>query len=180
MPRLTIRTDRLILRDFQSSDLDAYCELRAHPDFQRFYPAEEVSTKKSAELLGEFLGWASELPRLRYQLAIEEPRLGLLGSCGVRITGDDKDRATFGCELGREYWGRGYAVEAARALIGFAFSDLGVRRIQAETLSENRPALSLARRLGMRIEARHSRGRRFQGRSWDTVALGIDAAEWRW
>lgn len=178
MARLTIRTARLILRDFQPSDRDAYCELRAHPDFQRFYPAKDVSTKRSAELLGEFLCWATEIPRLRFQLAIEEPRLGLIGSCGVRIIGDDKDQATFGCELGREYWGRGYAVEAARALIGFAFSDLGVRRIQAETLSENRPALSLARRLGMRVETRHRRGQRFQGRLWDRVTLGIDFSEW--
>ena len=178
MARLTIRTARVILRDFRPTDLDAYCELRAHPDFQRFYAARDVSTKRSAELLGEFLCWATEIPRLRFQLAIEDPGLGLLGSCGVRITDDDRVQATFGCELGREYWGRGYAIEAARALIGFAFSELGVQRLIAETLSENRSALSLARRLGMRVEGRHRGGQEFQGRLWDTVTLAIVSSEW--
>jgi RimJ/RimL family protein N-acetyltransferase len=77
--RLTIRTARLILRDFRPSDLDVYCELRAHPDFQRFHAARDVSTMRSVELLGDFLCWARKISRLRFQLAIEEPRLGLLG-----------------------------------------------------------------------------------------------------
>ena len=70
-----IRTPRLILRDFRSSDLVAYSGLRAHPDFQRFYPAHDTSAEMSAELLGEFLNWAAENPRSRYQLAVEEPRI---------------------------------------------------------------------------------------------------------
>lgn len=76
----------------------------------------DSSCGTSAELLGKFLAWAAETPRLRYQLAIEEPRIGLLGSCGVRIMDPDRRQASFGCELGRDHWGHGYAAEAARAL----------------------------------------------------------------
>ena len=173
-----IRTARLILRDFQPSDLVAYCELREHPDFQRFYPAHDVSGERSAELLSEFLNWVTENPRYRYQLAVEEPRLGLIGSCGIRITDPEHLQVSFGCELGREHWGHGYAIEAARALIEFAFSELGMHRIHAEALTENRPALSLARNLGMRIEGLHRQSRQFQGRWWDTVTLAILCSEW--
>lgn len=174
-----IRTPRLILRDFRPSDLDAYCQLRAHEDFQQFYPSREITTQRSGELLREFLSWAAENPRLRFQLAIEEPRLGLIGSCGLRISHVDRGQASFGCELGREFWGHGYAIEAARALVGFAFSELGVHRIEAETLAENRSAVSLARRLGMRIESRKQKSRQFRGRTWETLTLAIRSSEWK-
>ena len=175
---IMIRTARLNLRDFRPSDQVAYCGLRANPDFQRFYPAYEVTSNRSVELLGEFLKWAAESPRCHYQLAVEKPGLGLLGSCGVRITDADHFQASFGCELGREFWGHGYAMEAARGLIGFAFSHLGMHRIHAEALTENRSALSLARRLGMRVEGRHRERLQFQGRWWDTVTLAILSSEW--
>jgi len=173
-----IRTPRLILRDFRHSDLDAYCQLRAHEDFQQFYPSRDVSAERSGELLSEFQRWATENPRVCFQLAIEEPRLGLLGSCGLRITHGDQGQASFGCELGPEYWGHGYAIEAARALIGYGFAELGVHRVRAETLAENRSALSLARRLGMRVEGRHRESRHFRNRWWDTITLAILSSEW--
>jgi len=173
-----IRTPRLILRDFRPSDLDAYCQLRAHEDFQQFYPSRDVSAERSGELLREFQRWATENPRLRFQLAIAEPRLGLLGSCGLRITVADQGQASFGCELGPEYWGHGYGIEAARALIGYGFAELGVHRVLAETLAENRSALSLARRLGMRVEGRHRESRHFRNRWWDTMTLAILSSEW--
>lgn len=173
-----IRTPRLILRDFQLSDLDAYCQLRADKDFQRFYPAHDVSTERSGELLREFQRWATENPRLRFQLAIEEPRLGLLGSCELQITDADQGQASFGCKLGPEYWGHGYAIEAARALVGYGFAELGVHRVFAETLAENRSALSLARRLGMRVEKRHRESRHFRSRWWDTMTLAVLSSEW--
>ena len=173
-----IRTPRLILRDFRISDLDSYCQLRADQDFQRFYPAHEVSIERSGELLREFLSWAMEDPRLRFQLAIEEPHRGLVGSCGLRISDVDRGEASFGCELGREFWGRGYALEASRALFGYGFSELGVHRVVAETLAENQAGRSLARRLGMQGNECHRKGRYFRGRWWDTVTLSILASEW--
>jgi RimJ/RimL family protein N-acetyltransferase len=168
----------LVLRDFLLSDLPAYRALREHPDFQRLQTERDVSPDRSVELLREFVDWAAESPRLRYQLAIEKPENGLLGSCGVRITAVDHAGASFGCELGREHWGNGYALEASRAVIEFAFSELGVHRVHAETLVENQAALSLAERLGMRVEGRHRESRLIRGQWWDTVTLAVLATEW--
>ena len=53
-------------------------------------------------------------------------------------------------------------------MMDFAFGELGLRRIHAETLAQNHAALMLARKLGMRIEGRHA----------DTVTLAIRAPEW--
>jgi hypothetical protein len=59
-----------------------------------------------------------------------------------------------------------------------AFSELGVDRVEAETLVENRPALSLAHRLGMRIVGGAQKSRQFRGRTWDTVTVAILSSEW--
>jgi RimJ/RimL family protein N-acetyltransferase len=176
---MILRTPRLILRDFLPSDLQAYCALREHPEFQRLRTERDVSPERSAELFHEFVEWAGESPRSRYQLAIEKPEQGLIGSCGVRITAADHSEASFGCELAREHQGKGYALEAGRALIAFAFAELGLHRIHAETLAENQAALSLARKLGMRVEGRHKESRWIRDKWWDTVTLAVLATEWK-
>jgi RimJ/RimL family protein N-acetyltransferase len=129
----------------------------------------DSSPERSGELLHQFVEWSLERPRSRYQLAIEEPKDGLIGSCGVRITCEGGSGASFGCELARDHWGRGYGLEAGRAMIDFAFRELGLDRIHAETLARNQAALALASRLGMRVERRHE----------DMVTLGILASDWK-
>ena len=54
-------------------------------------------------------------------------------------------------------------------MIDFAFRELGLDRIHAETLARNQAALALASRLGMRVERRHE----------DMVTLGILASDWK-
>jgi RimJ/RimL family protein N-acetyltransferase len=165
---MILRTPRLVLRDFLPSDLAAYRAFREHPDFRRLRIESDLSPERSAELLHAFIAWAAETPRSRYQLAIEKPVDGLIGSCGVRMTVPDRADASFGCELAREQWGKGYGLEAGRAMIDFAFAQLGLNRVHAETRVQNRAALMLARKLGMRIEERQE----------NTVTLAVLAAEW--
>jgi len=54
--------------------------------------------------------------------------------------------------LGSAFRGHGYATEAARALIAFAFNELNMARLVATTEYENQASLNVMRRLGMRIE----------------------------
>ncbi len=166
---MILQTPRLRLREFLPSDLTAYSAIRDHPDFRLLLNGRDSSPEGSSELLHRFVEWSLESPRSRYQLAIELSTDGLIGSCGVRIQCVGGSDASFGCELAREHWGRGYGLEAGRALIEFAFHELGVDRIYAETLARNHAALALASRLGMRVEKRHD----------DRVALEVLASEWK-
>ncbi len=143
MGTLVINTERLVLRDFTQTDLPAYQALCSHSDFQRFYSEDDAAPEKAAQLLKMFTGWATEQPRTKFQLAIEIPSAELIGSCGVRITSVDEKQGTFGCELDRAHWGKGYALEASRAVINYGFAELNLHRIYAETNSENIPAIAL-------------------------------------
>jgi Acetyltransferases, including N-acetylases of ribosomal proteins len=125
-----------------------------------------------------FIAQAAERPRTKFQLAIEIPSGEIIGSCGIRITSPDGKQGSFGCELGQAYWGKGYAYEAACAVIGFGFTELGLHRIYAETISHNSSAIRLAEKLGMRVEGELREDRYFKGRWWNTTILSILRSEW--
>lgn len=165
------QTNRLVLRDFQRTDLSAYQELCSHPEFRRFYPEQDASPEETEQRLSMFIAWADEQPRRHFQLAIIRSSNELIGSCGVRITSEAERQGSFGCELGRAYWGRGYAYEAGHTVIQFGFRTLGLHRIWADTIVENEAAVRLAEKPGMRLEGVLRDNRRFRGRWWSTRAL---------
>jgi ribosomal-protein-alanine N-acetyltransferase len=175
---LIIKTEHLILRDFSRADLPAYQELYSHPDFQQFYSEEDAAPEKVAQLLNMFIGWRNEQPRTKFQLAITLPSAALIGSCGVRVTSVKDKQATFGCELSRAHWGRGYALEASKAIINVGFNKLDLHKIYAETNSENLAAVRLAQKLGLRVEEKLRENIEFRGRWWDTTILSILKSEW--
>lgn len=179
MSVLAIRTDRLLLRDFRPEDLPAYAELRAHPDSRRFSAEEEAHPGGVEELFGMFLTWSRERPRHRNQLAIVVPPGEVVGSVGIRVTSETNRQGSFGCELDPRFWGRGYALEAARAMLDYGFRELGLHRIHADTLEENAAAVNLAEKLGMRREGTLRENRRFGGRWWNTVVLSVLESEWQ-
>jgi RimJ/RimL family protein N-acetyltransferase len=74
--------------------------------------------------------------------------------------------------------GRGYATEAARAVLQLGFGDLGLHRIIARLDERNEPSARLARRIGMRQEARLVHNEVFKG-EWSTeLDFAMLAGEW--
>ncbi len=175
---MVIGTERLVLRDFRQTDLPAYQTLCSHSELRRFYPEEDTTPGEAEQLLSMFIGWAAERPRTKFQLAIQLPSATLIGSCGVRITSVEEKQATFGCELSPTHWGKGYALEASRAVVSFGFAELDLHRIYAETNSENLAAIALAKKLGMRVEGELRENRWFRKRWSNTTVLSILESEW--
>ena len=94
-----------------------------------------------------------------------------------------RNRPNPGGELGYVFnpgaGGRGYATEAASAMLRLGFDGLGLHRIIARIDERNEPSARLARRLGMRQEARLVRNELFKG-EWSTeLDFAILADEWR-
>lgn len=78
----------------------------------------------------------------------------LVGAVGL-ILDPANDSAELGYWIGREYWGRGYATEAARAVVAWAFPALDLHRIHAGHFPRNPASGRVLRKLGMRHEGRH-------------------------
>jgi RimJ/RimL family protein N-acetyltransferase len=104
----------------------------------------------------------------------------LIGTCGIRRATADAQEAELGYELHPDYWGHGYATEAAWRMLAFGFETLRLQCVWAQCLAENRASGRVLERLGMRQERCQQQPHPWmQHRRWDHAVYTIDRAEWR-
>jgi RimJ/RimL family protein N-acetyltransferase len=176
-----LHTDRLTLREFAAEDWRAVWEYESHPQHLRFYPWAKRRQEDVQDLVSQFVAWQAQSPRARYQLAVTLKSDGcLIGTCGVRRQRADAHEADLGYEIAYDHWGRGYATEAARAMLDFGFQELRIHRIWAHCVSENLASVRVLEGLGFRHEGTLREHRWMKGRWWDTNLYGLLAREWFW
>jgi RimJ/RimL family protein N-acetyltransferase len=78
-----------------------------------------------------------------------------------------------------EYWGNGYATEAASAMVAYGFDELKVHRVSASLVADNAASARVLEKLGMREEGRFREATQFKGRTWDALHYAILEPEWR-
>lgn len=172
-----IETPRLILRDVRLEDAQTYTQLSQHEKYQRFYDEADCSTEKAVHLVQLFVEEAQTEQRTKFNLAITNKATGqFMGIGGLRV--EDNQQASIGCGLAREFQVSGFAQEAMSALLQFGFENLNVHRVYAETISKNRAAILLCKKMGMRTEATFIEHRFFKNQWWDTVVLAQLKREW--
>ncbi len=183
---MQIETQRLLLRDFTTDDVEALAACRTDERYWRYYERVDDVEAGAREHVGLFVGWQAEQPRTHFQLAIVLEQDGtLIGDCGLRrrpqlsFGGATDLEADIGYELDPRYWGQGYATEAMRALVHYGFESLGLHRIWAFCLAANEPSWRLMERLGMRREGVLQQNVRLRGRWVDTYVYGLLHDAWR-
>jgi len=144
---MQIETDRLTLRLFRETDLDAYAEMCADPVVMRFLaqgrPASRAeSWRHMAMVLGH---WTL---RGYGMWAVEERSSGeMVGRVGCWMP-EGWPGLEIGWTLRRGFWGRGFATEAARASLRYAFDTLGADKVVHLIDPDNAASIRLAERLG--------------------------------
>jgi RimJ/RimL family protein N-acetyltransferase len=132
---LRLKGDRILLRDFVTQDREAFCALES--DEAMFAYTKGRIDRASAESFQLPLLLEEPLlhPRPSYSLVIEDEE-GFSGWAGIDgIEGTDS--AQLGWYLRSDRWGRGYATEATRILLGFGFSELHRASMWATADPEN-------------------------------------------
>lgn len=146
----TLETERLILRPWREADKPAFAALNADPEVMRHFP--KLMTREESDTLAERImtrmaerGWGS----FAVEVKGAEPFIGFVGPnvpayaipCGPCVE--------VGWRLARSAWGRGYATEAARAAVDFAFRRLGLAELVSFTVVANQRSRQVMERLGM-------------------------------
>lgn len=176
---MILSTERLILRDFVDDDWPAVLAYQQDTRYLRFYEADHRTPEKVQAFVRRFIAQQSETPRQKYQPAIVLRDTGqLIGNVGIRIRSAGAHQADIGYEIDPQQWGRGYASEAARAIVGFGFEELGLHRITAHCLAENTASARVLEKLGMQLEGRMRDNEHFKGQYWDTLHFAILENEW--
>lgn len=177
---MEIRTERLLLRELREDDWAALLAYHLDPLYRRFYDQSHDTEEGERAFLRPFLDWQREEPRRMVNLAITLAATGeMIGIAGVRQRQPDQPRGDIGYELAPWHWGRGYATEAARAMLAFGFEALGLHKVHARCLAVNAASARVLERLGMRLEARLREHEWIRGEPHDELLYGILADEWR-
>jgi RimJ/RimL family protein N-acetyltransferase len=145
-----LETERLILRPFAPADFDAFAAIHADPEVTRHLNGTPLPRWEAWRSFAMFVGhW-----QLRgYGVwAVEEKRTGaFVGRAGL-YNPEGWPGIEVGWTFGRDHWGTGYASEAGRAAMNWAFGVLGLDHIISVIRPQNTRSVRVAERLGMRYE----------------------------
>jgi ribosomal-protein-alanine N-acetyltransferase len=174
-----IKTERLLLRDFEEEDWRSVYAYMSNPAHKQYYHVPVGGEENVRRLVNEFIEWSKESPRNNYQLAIVLPDEGrVIGSVGLRVQDAELGEADLGVGLDPSEWNQGYAVEAATRMLDYAFEELKFHRVCAECIADNESARKLVDRLGMREEGRFKNRRWMNDKWWDSLLFAILDSEW--
>lgn len=177
---IILTTDRLLLREFVEDDWRAVLAYQSDPQYLRYYPWLQRTEAEVRQFVQKFIDQQREQPRRKFQLAVTLPEgRRLIGNCGLRLKEGGTREGELGYEIAPQYWGQGYATEAARAMVAFGFSEMGLHRISAYCVAENKASARVLEKVGMQLEGRLRQNQWMKGRWWDTLLYGILEHEWQ-
>ena len=175
---LPIKTERLLLRRFADRDAGDVVHFLSHPSVSRATPeikATEAGVQEYIEMQNAFSPFEQDKC---FDLAIERTADGKVIGL-LTLIAREHNQGELGYALGIDFRGRGYATEAAGALVDYAFRELKLHRIQATTSSANPESYRVMERLGMRREGQMREATLRDGAWHDALIYGILAREWQ-
>jgi RimJ/RimL family protein N-acetyltransferase len=174
-----LETERLRLRRLEARDLPAMLAYRNDPEVARYQGWERFTASEAEAMLAQQSTLEPGTPGGWFHWMLDEKTDGaLIGDVVLCVAGEDARQAELGFTLAREHQGRGYAGEGVRAVLGWAFGELGLHRVVAVTDARNAAAAALLRRLGFRREAHFIQNVWYKGAWGDEFMFAMLRSEW--
>jgi [ribosomal protein S5]-alanine N-acetyltransferase len=174
-----LETKRLLLREFSAADEADIHAYACDPEVVRLMIWGPNTPEMTRAYLEAVLGAQQRWPRPEVGLGIElAAERRLIGSIALRLKDEKNRTADIGYVLNQAYWGQGYMVEAARAVLDAAFRDLGLHRVWATCDPRNRASYRVMEKLGMRREAHFRKDVMEKGEWRDSYLYAILQEEW--
>lgn len=176
---LPIRIDNLLLRRVCERDFIDMFAYYGHPEVARYQFWEPFTEEQVSQLIASQLEMPPGETNVPLLLAVEwEDEHRVIGDCSITITSIDDRQAEVGFVFHPRYHGRGFATRAVHAAVGYAFRELGMRRIVAATDVRNERSWKLLERIGMRREGQVRRDSRVKGEWVDDFIYAMRDDEW--
>ncbi len=155
---MILTTPRLILRPMSAEDVDPLLTLFGDPSFMAAFDAPVFDRSRMQAWVRANL---EHQDRWGYGLFTIVARDGgdVIGDCGIETMEiDGRVESELGYDLRRDMWGRGLAAEAATAVAGYAFAELGLARLVSLVRHQNGRSARVAQKIGMKATGRLRRG----------------------
>ncbi len=180
-PKLPIETERLRLRRFEPTDLDAIMGYYFQDDVKRYL---DWKMRDGIDVRAALATMCSQVSLQRpgdvYTLAIQ-PRSGgpVIGHVSLRWADATAGQGEIRFVINSGYRGRGLATEAVEAMLDLAFRQFQIHRIFARCDARNSRSARLLQRVGMRLEAHYREHALFQGEWDEELHFAMLDREWR-
>src|SRR5579871_3217936 len=125
-----MQTERLILRDWRPEDREPFAAMNADPRVMQYFPA--CLTREESDTLADHI--QAQMDHRGFGLYAAELRSGgaFIGFIGLSVptfTAHFTPCVEIGWRIAADYWNRGLATEGARAVLEFAFGELGLHEV---------------------------------------------------
>jgi len=182
-----LKTPRLLLREFEEEDLLQVHEYLSDPEVFLYMIGGSADQQQSKESIRKIIEACSEKPRLDYSLVVTLNEKGrVIGGSRVRVLDPTLNlvyrllgQAYIGFWLNRRFWGQGYGIEVAKALLSFGFDGLRLHRIFAWCDAENVSSARILDKIGMRREGVLVKNWMVRGNWRDAFLYAMLDSEWR-
>jgi RimJ/RimL family protein N-acetyltransferase len=179
-PDWPLETSRLTLRPFVEEDFEAIYAMRADPEVARYLYGEPLSAAEARDFLQRRLGgsaWSSEGDWLSVA-AVERVSGTTVGDVAFHWVSERDRTAEIGFVFDPGHQGKGFATEAARALLDWAFASAGFHRIIGRTEARNTASARVLEKLGMRLEAHFVENEWVKGEWQSELLYAVLEREW--
>jgi len=143
-----INTRRLCLRQFRDKDFDAYATIMVDPEIGKWFPKGTGFSYQEAEK--SFNSIREHWTRHGFGIwaVFHKKQTILIGRCGLNLI-DETSEVEIDFLLAKKFWRKGYATEAAKAVLAYGFNILNLDRIIALAKIENIASRKVMEKIGM-------------------------------
>ena len=166
-----LQTKNLILKEIKYEYADDIFNIYNNPEVSSHYALDTFKSVEDAERL---IDWyeqkLKERKAIRWGIAYKNSPV-IVGTCGLYSISPDK--AKIGYDLNSKYWGMGIMSEALPEIINYAFSDLGINRVEVYIMMENSGSFGFIKKLGFTLEGTLREYEYFKGKHHDMAIFSL-------
>lgn len=169
----------IALRPLREDDWQAVHEWARLPEVSRYQTWGPNSVEDTQAYVAAALAATAD-PSNGYVWVAQRPDGRVVGNIELHLHAAQDACGEVGYLMHPEVWGRGHATAAAARVVEFAFTELGLHRVQATCHPDNRASARVLDKLGMTREGRLRENLRMRDGSWrDSEMFAVLAREWR-
>lgn len=151
MSKPILETERLLLREISHDDCDELLQIWGDAEAMRLFP-KTLNRQEMTEWIDRNLKRYENFGHGVWAVILKDSQQ-FVGDCGLVVQEvDGVEELEVGYHFNPNFWGRGFATEAARGCMDYAFGQLNVRRVISMIRPENLPSRQVAERNGLKIE----------------------------
>ncbi len=149
-----IETERLLLRELRSTDLEGMFELDANPNVHRYLGNKPIKTKAEAKKILDSVKQQYADRGIGRFAVIEKATGDFIGWSGIRLNTEYNMNGftkyyDVGYRLIERYWGKGYATESGKAAVHYAFNTMKLPVLYATTEAGNQASHKALLKIGL-------------------------------